>query len=102
MTCSCSSRTARSRSRIDTFPVTACIACLLSVGIGSSAKQHAEDRLRPLGVGWLARDQVEVGVRLDHSHDHVRKLVGVDGEVETPGVALLAQQSLDGGDKARL
>src|SRR5437764_700598 len=57
-----------------------------SRGFAPSAQQHPQHRLGPPRVRLLARDQVEVRVRLDQAHAHVRHLVQLDRQREPEGV----------------
>src|SRR5215207_7958715 len=65
----------RSASRRVTWPprkpVAPVTTAFMSVSLPRSAQKQPEDRLGAPGVGPLAEDQVQVGVGLDHAHDHV-------------------------------
>src|SRR5688572_5331012 len=79
-------------------PVAPVTTAFMNVGVPRSAQKQPEDRLGPPRVGPLAEDQVEVGVGLDHAHDHVRDLPAVGVELDL----LARQQAVDPVDQPRL
>src|SRR4051794_29807964 len=58
-------------------PVAPVTTAFMNVGVPRSAQKQPEDRFGPARVRALAQDQVEVGVGLDHPHDHVGDLAAV-------------------------
>src|SRR5215218_10187486 len=80
----------RSASRRVTWPprkpVAPVTTAFMRVSLPRSAQKQPEDRLGAPGVGPLAQDQVQVGVGLDHAHDHVRDLAPVGLQLDLLGL----------------